>query len=209
MTSQRKKNTSAAFQFRGSHIGTVTQANELYPTPIEATRSLLAIERDRIPSDVWEPAVGKGHISQVLRAHGYRVIETDLNAEQYGVGSRLDFIQAEAALCPAIITNPPYSLLSAFIETALAGLGVSYLALFLPLTCISGKARNALYRRVGYPQRVHAYETTFMIEMGTKGSERSIFPHAWFVWDRKCASPGTTLTVNDWRSHSDKALQQQ
>src|SRR5262249_33917491 len=45
---------------------------DLYETPAGATRALLEVES--FDGAIWEPANGRGAISRVLRAAGYRVI---------------------------------------------------------------------------------------------------------------------------------------
>jgi hypothetical protein len=45
------------------------RAADCYPTPPVATTALIAIER--LPSIIWEPAVGQGHIAKVLQGVGF------------------------------------------------------------------------------------------------------------------------------------------
>ena len=54
--------------------------DELYPTPPEPTRALLAYDGARIRQlgSVWEPAVGDGAIARVIKARGLRCIGSDL-----------------------------------------------------------------------------------------------------------------------------------
>ena len=53
------------------------RGDDLYETPAVAVTALL--ERETLPSVVWEPACGPGAIVSVLRAAGHTVIATDLN----------------------------------------------------------------------------------------------------------------------------------
>jgi tRNA G10 N-methylase Trm11 len=78
---------------------------EFYPTPPEATRALLSVER--FEGTIWEPACGDGAISKVLEAAGYYVISTDLIDRGYGTGG-VDFLKTTEALGRNIVTNPPY-----------------------------------------------------------------------------------------------------
>lgn len=116
---------------------------DLYPTPVNATESLLAlIRRLSILSDgtvdlggmdgrdikrVWEPACADGRIARVLEWHGFDVTGTDLRKYTgYGVGG-VDFlagdVERKIGLDPTqfdmIMTNPPFSLAREFIEMAL------------------------------------------------------------------------------------------
>ena len=67
---------------------------------------------------IWEPACGKGKLANVFRARGgYSVVCTDLNDFGYGENG-VDFLSAERD-CDWIITNPPFSKATEFIEHAL------------------------------------------------------------------------------------------
>lgn len=57
-------------------------ASDFYPTPPHATKALLGVEL--FNGSIWEPACGKGHISEVLKEHGYEVTSTDLFDHGYG-----------------------------------------------------------------------------------------------------------------------------
>ena len=63
------------------------RGHDLYETPsvaVEALLRVLALPRGAI----WEPACGRGAIANVLRAHGHRVVCTDL--VDYGADSDRD-----------------------------------------------------------------------------------------------------------------------
>jgi len=94
-------------------------ALEFYPTPPEATRALLSVEK--FDGDIWEPACGNGAISKVLMKTGYKVVSTDLAQRDFGQGGQ-DFLKSTKPLAKNIITNPPYGthgLADAFIRKAL------------------------------------------------------------------------------------------
>lgn len=80
-------------------------AYEFYPTPPEATRALLAVER--FEGSIWEPACGQGHIAKVLTEHHHDVVATDLIDYGFGQPGR-DFLVERDPLALNIITNPPY-----------------------------------------------------------------------------------------------------
>jgi hypothetical protein len=90
-----------------------------YPTPPEAVRALLSVEK--FYGSIHEPACGKGHISRVLEAAGHRVISTDLNNWGYGLPG-YDFLRQQEPMADHIITNPPYGsgLADAFVTKALS-----------------------------------------------------------------------------------------
>lgn len=98
--------TSQKANFGASEIErTRREPFEFYPTPPEATRALLSVER--FEGSIWEPACGDGAISRELEAAGYEVISTDLIDRGYGTGG-VDFLKTTEPLARNIVTNPPY-----------------------------------------------------------------------------------------------------
>jgi hypothetical protein len=84
-------------------------------TPPWATRALMEVvlphcyEQPRCPSkpSVWEPACGKGHMAEVLKAYFRRVRATDIH--NYGYGDAFgDFLTLDLSPVDWIITNPPF-----------------------------------------------------------------------------------------------------
>lgn len=102
----------------GHAIGTRSATNaekgdQLYETPSEATRTVLALES--FSATVKEPFVGRGAILRVLEAAGYDVVISDLvdraTSTQYGELQQVgDFLQSEPGETEGmdIFTNPPY-----------------------------------------------------------------------------------------------------
>ncbi|WP_041787782.1 hypothetical protein [Rhodomicrobium vannielii] len=86
--------TARAFRF-GPRLHPNRAAYEFYPTPPEATRALLSVERFDGP--IWEPACGTGWISEELIAAGYDVLSTDL--VNYGYG-RMANVPSTSRVCP-------------------------------------------------------------------------------------------------------------
>jgi hypothetical protein len=117
----RQRATSSTHAFRATpHIAPHRAAYEFYPTPPEATRALLSVER--FDGTIWEPACGQGHISKVLAAAGHTVVSTDLApCWNFGEGGH-DFLAENAPRAKHIVTNPPYGrgLADAFVTHALA-----------------------------------------------------------------------------------------
>nr|WP_245363551.1 hypothetical protein [Neorhizobium galegae] len=102
----------------GHAIGTRSASNaekgdQLYETPAEATRTVLALES--FSATVKEPFVGRGAILRVLEAAGYDAVISDLVdrniATQYGELQQVgDFLLSEPGETEGmdIVTNPPY-----------------------------------------------------------------------------------------------------
>lgn len=127
------------------HDKTGRSEADFYPTPATATTALLEHVSFRGP--VWEPATGKGHISEVLIANGHKVIETDLHAEKYGRGRTADFLTAMTipGNCKTIITNPPFSLFNRFMEQGLR-LDPETFILHAAAGALGSKGRGQIFR---------------------------------------------------------------
>ncbi len=89
--------------------------NDFYPTPPEATQSLL--ERYKFNGNIWECACGDGSMSKVLKENKYDVYSSDLIDRGYGE-SGVDFLKTFKKF-DNIVTNPPFNLSTEFTLQAL------------------------------------------------------------------------------------------
>lgn len=102
----------------------VRKPADLYPTPVDATESIIPLIEALGVKTVWEPACGDGRLSRVLEWHGLEVTSTDIREYPgYGEGG-VDFLDPNAGYYQgkefdAIITNPPFSLAEEFVVQAL------------------------------------------------------------------------------------------
>ena len=71
------------------------RGHDVYETPPEATRALLAVEK--LPHWLWEPACGPGAIVTVLRAAGHAVIASDIVDYGFRLHFRRDFLETTTA----------------------------------------------------------------------------------------------------------------
>jgi hypothetical protein len=168
---------------------------DMYPTPPEATRSLLALES--FPRVVWEPAAGDGAIVDVLRAAGHDVIASDV--ADYGAGFTVaDYLTAPVPPgVEAIVTNPPFSLLLEFAAKAVRE--VPHVALLARLNALESARRLPFYR--AHPPRVlvSSRRLPMMHRAGWDGPRASSnHTFAWLVWRD---GVGGTWDVFDWREH--------
>ena len=67
------------------------EENDYYATDPKAVEMLLDVES--FNPRIWECACGEGHISEVLKNHGYNVWSTDLIDRGYGDVKDFFFIQ--------------------------------------------------------------------------------------------------------------------
>lgn len=179
------------------------RGNDLYESPPEAVRALLAVEA--VPSVVWEPACGPGSIVRVLRESGRQVYATDLvdyeSPDQDCAG--WDFLMEQQ--CPigveGIVTNPPFKNVGEFVAKARAL--VPYTAMLLRLAFLESERRRDILEG-GDLARVYVFRNRLpmmhragrgIVEVGRKNSSALAF--AWFIWDRAHKGP-TELHRISW-----------
>ncbi len=133
---------------------------DYYATEPKATELLMGLET--FAPRIWEPACGGGHISEVLRRHGYEVRESDI-VDRIG-NEVLDFLAGGGIFGVGqwdgdIVTNPPYSMAGEFVERALECVkDGAKVAFFLKLTFLESAKRRSLFEKyppppgVGEPQ---------------------------------------------------------
>jgi predicted RNA methylase len=184
---------------------------EYYPTPPEATRALLSVERFDGP--IWEPACGEGAISTVLLDAGHDVVSTDLVARGYGEGG-IDFLAEREARARHIITNPPYGrgLGDAFVLKALEltrGNGGS-VGMLLNLASLCHPGRHDLW--VGHPPAViYALDELVCWPEGRRELARSstaTHRYCWVVWkpDHHCPTAFSWLQARAFRTGQDRRV---
>lgn len=168
------------------------EANDYYATEPKAVELLL--EQETFQKQILEPACGEGHISEVLKAHGYEVISTDLIDRGYGEVQ--DFFQYTHLEGIDIITNPPYKYAKEFVEHALNIVAEGHkVAMFLKLTFLEGQGRRNLFHTTP-PQTV--YVSSARLQCGKNGdfSGTSMVAYAWFVWKKGHYGPTNIKWIN-------------
>lgn len=132
-----------------SHSNTERQSEDYYATPSIAVEKLL--EKEKFSFFILEPCCGEGHISKILKEHGYSVWSSDLIDRGYG-DEFGDFLVMNDSNARDIITNPPYALAYDFVEHAL---DISEddvkVAMLLKIQFLEGKKRRKLFEK--YPPR--------------------------------------------------------
>ncbi|MBD8665276.1 hypothetical protein IFT59_18710 [Rhizobium sp. CFBP 8752] len=179
-------------------IGTKTATKEdrgddLYETPIEAMRTLLALESFGL--NVLEPSVGRGAISRPLEDAGYEVTISDLvdrgittrHGECQGVGDFLTSIAVDGGW--DIVTNPPYGVANAYAAHALREHRPRKMALLLNLNfqCGYEDADRRFVMDENPPSRIYAFahRLPMMHRDGWEGNKASSQMNTgWFVWER-------------------------
>lgn len=168
---------------------------DFYATPKIAITKLLDYEK--FGKVIWEPACGKGDISEVLKQYKYDVISTDLYDWGYGT-SGIDFPNTTIKFnVNGIITNPPFNVpKNISYNFAIKSLEITKpsegkVALLQRVTFLEGKKRQSLFKDYPFSKclifssrlpRMHRYDYT-----GKPGG--SMLAFAWFVWDWKHDGP--------------------
>ncbi len=137
-----------------NHCADDREAVDFYSTDPDCVRDLL--ERESFSQEVLEPCCGNGNIATVLVEKGYDVIATDLYDHGYGT-TDVDCFSYHN-IDKDIITNPPYSLTTEFIEHMLGQLQPGHkMALFLKLQVLEGQARYQKIFSQGKLAKVYIY----------------------------------------------------
>ena len=177
---------------RGEY-GYVRREHDAYWTEPWVTEAL--VKHVRLPPTVWEPACGRGDISDVLLLAEYRVISTDL-VEHNGYareGAGLDFLEQQVTLAPGIVNNPPSSLAEWFIRHALdltepvAGM----VCMALAFDYDAAGSRVDLFTHPAFAGKLTLTRRPrwdwWLPPKPKTASPRS--PWAWFVWDWRHRGP--------------------
>ena len=167
-----------------NHSDKERQSDDYYATDPEAVVELL--KRETFSNEVWECAVGGGHIAQVLVDNNYLVQASDIIDRGYPETQIVDFLEYNNSNVDDIVTNPPYKYAKEFVNHALdiSWDGVK-VAMFLKLTFLEGQARKELFAK--YPPKT-VYVFSKRVKCAKDGDFKSItssaVAYAWFVWEK-------------------------
>lgn len=133
------------------------------------------------------PQLGGGHMAEVLKREGYKVKTSDLYDRGYPGTEIIDFLSCDAKdLDLDIVTNPPYSLATEFIEKALDVVGEGHkVAMLLKIQFLEGiERRIRIYDRFN-PKVIYA--STKRLNCAKNGEfgtfqQNSAIAYAWFIW---------------------------
>ena len=196
ITAPQSRSPSAA-ERRAIHVsGYDREGRDFYATPSWVTEALLQHVCFRSP--VWEPCCGDGAISNVLAAHRYEVVSTDIAERGFGTAG-IDFLACRDVPggCRSIVTNPPYgdtgshkgqekssAAMLNFIRHALA-LTASMqgqLALLVRLQWIAGRRAADMLSSGPFAATVILTRRIQWFDMGNR-TNTAQHHHAWVVFD--------------------------
>ena len=184
-------NAKSAFACNGAsnHSEGERQVDDYYATEPKALELLL--EKEKFFHYVWECACGGGHLSQVLKEHGYKVKSSDIVDRGFENTEIIDFLKVQKEdvindFPRDIITNPPYKYAKEFVEKALEiSMDSTKIAMFLKLTFLEGQARRQLFEKYP-PARVYVFSKRS--KCGKNGDFESVVSsavaYAWFIWEK-------------------------
>jgi hypothetical protein len=161
------------------------RAYDLRETPAEATRALIRtgeLDKYRV---LFEPCAGKGAISRVLKAGGWRVISHDLidyDDRDPDIQTGIDFlVSCDVTYLQAIVTNPPYRWADEFIRHGLWLKRPVYV--LLRLMALEGAGRSDIMEYLHHVY-VGIERLPMMHRPGWKGKKlkQGAMPFGWFVF---------------------------
>lgn len=166
-----------------NHSLSEREKHDFYATEPSAIDDLLSVET--FSKNIWECAVGQGHLAKRLEEHGYIVECTDLVDRGYPNTEIVDFLKEKYPFDGDIITNPPYKYCTEFILNALDSISDGHkVAMFLKLQTLEGQKRyDEIYSK--YPPKtiyVYSKRKTCAKNGGFNKITSSPICYAWFVW---------------------------
>lgn len=143
--------------------------NDEFYTPSIAVNMILPFIPIHV-TRVWEcTAVKESQIVKVLRENGYSVVSTHIE-------DGYDFLKFEPSDYDMIITNPPYSLKTKFLQRAF-DLGKPFMFL-LPITTLEGVERNKMFMANGLQLLIPDMRFSFIANR----KSGAWFQTSWFTW---------------------------
>ena len=179
-----KNETLTGTSLSGTSMSRERVENDYYATPPESTIALL--EREKFFGGILEPCCGKGHISEVLKDHGYDVISNDLIDRGYGEFNE-DYLKATELKADNVVTNPPFKYAKEFIEKSLHDT-TGKVAMFCKIQLLEGVSRSKMFENTPlktvyvFTKRQNPLRNGSPVdENGKKWASTMCF--AWFVWE--------------------------
>lgn len=179
-------NLNSTFSVIGAsnHSKSERQAEDYYATESKAVDLLMGVEK--FSNNIWECAVGGGHLAQKLEEYGYTVFGSDIIDRGYKDTQIIDFLTCTKTFNGDIVTNPPYKYALEFTQKALELIPVgNKVAFFLKLTFLEGQKRRKFFEK--NPPKV-IYVSSARLNCAKNGDfdayKSSAMAYAWFVWEK-------------------------
>ena len=172
-----------------NHTDKERQIEDYYATDPIAAELLLQIEDLDKNIPIWECSAGENHLANVFKENGYTVRTSDI-IKRTETTEVLDFLSDEVTDWNGnIITNPPYSLASKFVEKAISIIhNGNKCIMFLKLQFMEGKTRKKLFEK--YPPKT-IWVSSSRIMCAKNGDFQkmidgggSAVAYAFYVWEK-------------------------
>jgi hypothetical protein len=159
------------------------EENDFYATEPKALEELL--KHITFNTNVWECSCGQGHLSEVLKTNGYNVKSTDLIDRGFGIGG-IDFLKQTEVFNGDIVTNPPFKLISEFIEKGMSLLfDGNKLALFVKIQVLESKSRRLLFEK--FPPKF-VYVSSSRLQCAREGQfdkyNVNVMTFCWIIFEK-------------------------
>ena len=187
-----KKNIHNVYVGLGAsnHTEDERSKNDFYATPPLAVKHLLEVET--FNKNIWEPACGMHHISDILEENGYNVFCSDIIDMKHRNICIMDFLKVEPISKNIwhgdIITNPPFKYATEFVQQALDLVeDGAKVAMFLKLQFLEGTKRMKLFKE-NPPKIIYVasrrYGCSKTGEFNENGNTGSAICYAWYIWEK-------------------------
>lgn len=170
-----------------NHCSDERQNEDFYATNPRDVELLFTECGLQFSPNILEPCAGNGHISNVLKAHGYSVSSFDIVQRDYPLDYVGDFLQWKGTFDGDIVTNPPYSLAYDFVNKSLDIIpNGKKVVMFLKLQFLEGCKRRKLFDT---KQLKYVYVFSKRTNCAKNGDvkyfeESSAIAYAWYVWEK-------------------------
>lgn len=161
-----------------ANIRRTKDEDDIFPTPEWVTEALMShVKFDGL---VYEPACGYGHMAKVIEKWN-KCRASDKN--DLGYGEVRDFLENPPKMSNCV-TNPPYSHVKEFIDTALANT-IGKVAMLCRIEFLSAQSRQEWFNKnppaeiLILGRRLKCWNK----EAQDFSGATSAFSHIWIVWD--------------------------
>lgn len=179
-----------------NHSKEERQAEDYYATEPKALDLLMGVEK--FNNNIWECAVGSGHLAQKLEEYGYTVFGSDIIDRGYKDTGIINFLTCTKTFDGDIVTNPPYKYALEFAQKALDLIPIgNKVAFFLKLTFLEGQKRRKFFEK--NPPKI-IYVSSARLNCAKNGDfdsyKSSAMAYAWFVWEKGFTGKPTIEWIN-------------
>ena len=161
-----------------ANIRRAKDKDDIFPTPEWVTEALMShVKFDGL---VYEPACGYGHMAKVIEKWN-KCCASDKN--DLGYGQVRDFLENPPKMSNCI-TNPPYSHVKEFIDTALANT-TGKVAMLCRIEFLSAQSRQEWFNKFPPAEILILGRRLKRWNKKTQdfSGETSAFSHIWIIWD--------------------------